>query len=278
MEVHVLFAVLFAAIMHASWNAVIRSGGDRFQGMLLLTVTQALMGVLMALFVPLPSGAVWLWVLGSGALHTAYKLFLAAAYQHGDLSRVYPIARGAAPMIVVVAGFFLLPDSVVFKEYVGIALIGVGVMMMAQGVFKDGETRALIPLALGSAACTAGYSIVDGMGARFAGDATMFTAWLFIFDGLFFAAFTATTRGPKIFAASRRAWSIGAFAGALSLMTYWIAVWAMTVAPIALVTAVRETSVLFAVLIGVFVMKEKTSPAKILAAVVILSGIIVIRL
>ena len=278
MEFHVLLAVLFAALMHASWNAVIRGGGDRFQGMLLLTVTQALMGVLMALFVPLPTGAVWLWVLGSGALHTAYKLFLAAAYQHGDLSRVYPIARGAAPMMVVVVGFFLLPDTVAFKEYLGIGLIGVGVMMMAQGVFKDGETRSLIPLALGSAACTAGYSIVDGMGARFAGDATMFTAWLFIFDGVFFAAFTNLTRGPRVFVASRRTWSIGALAGGLSLLTYWIAVWAMTVAPIALVTAVRETSVLFAVLIGVFIMKEKASIAKLMAAIVILFGIVVIRL
>lgn len=171
-----------------------------------------------------------------------------------------------------------LPDTVQGKEYLGIALIGVGVMMMAQGVFKSGETRSLIPLALGSAACTAGYSIVDGMGARVALDATMFTAWLFIFDGMFFALFTTATRGPKAFKASRRAWMIGAFAGALSLITYWIAVWAMTKAPIALVAAVRETSVLFAVLIGIFVLGEKTSAGKIIAALVIVSGIIVIRL
>ena len=276
MEFHVLLAVLFAALMHASWNAVIRSGGDRFQGMLLLTLTQAMMGGLMAVFVPMPNGVVWMWLLLSGVFHAAYKLFLAAAYQHGDLSRVYPIARGAAPMIVVVLGFFLLPDSVFPKEYLGIGLIGVGVMMMANGVFRDGETRALIPFALGSALCTAGYSIVDGMGARVAGDATMFTAWLFIFDGLFFIGFTGLTRGTSVFKASRRAWSIGALAGGLSLITYWIAVWAMTVAPIALVAAVRETSVLFAVLIGVFVMKEKAKTAKIIAAMVILFGIVVI--
>ena len=181
-------------------------------------------------------------------------------------------------MMVVLVGFFLLPDSVQFKEYLGIGLIGIGVMMMANGVFKDGETRSLIPLALGSAACTAGYSMVDGMGARVAGDATMFTAWLFIFDGLFFAGFTGLTRGRNVFIASRRAWRIGTLAGGLSLITYWIAVWAMTVAPIALVAAVRETSVLFAVLIGVFVMKEKANTAKIIAAMVILFGIVVIRI
>lgn len=278
MEFHVLLAVLFAALLHASWNAVIRSGGDRFQGMLLLTLTQALMGGLMAVFVPMPDGVVWAWLLLSGVLHAAYKLFLAAAYQHGDLSRVYPIARGAAPMIVVILGFFFLSDQIALKEYTGIGLIGVGVMLMAKGVFRDGEARALIPFALGSALCTAGYSIVDGMGARVAGHATMFTAWLFIFDGLFFTAFTGLTRGTAVFRASPKAWSIGAFAGALSLVTYWIAVWAMTVAPIALVSALRETSVLFAVLIGVFVMREKINTAKIFAAIVILVGVVVTRI
>ena len=245
--------------------------------MLLLTLTQGMMGLLMTLFVPLPSGIIWVWVLGSGVLHTAYKLFLAAAYQHGDLSRVYPIARGSAPIFVVVVGFFLLPDSVQAKEYFGIALIGVGVMMMANGAFKSGEARGIIPLALGSAVCTAGYSIVDGMGARVAENATMFTAWLFVFDAMLFTVFTGITRGRQVFKASRKDWTIGVFAGSLSLLTYWIAVWAMTVAPIALVAAVRETSVLFAVIIGVVILKEKVGIAKIVAAIVFLTGIVIIR-
>lgn len=278
MTLSVFLTVLFAAILHASWNAVIRNGEDRFQGMLLLTMTQGAMALAVTLFVPMPSGIVWVWVIGSGVLHTAYKLFLAAAYQHGDLSRVYPIARGSAPMFVVLAGFFLLPDSVEGQEYFGIGLIGAGVMMMAQGIFKSGEARSLIPLALGSAACTAGYSIVDGMGARVAGHATMFTAWLVVVDMILFATFTLTTRGGGVFKASRRAWIIGGLAGGLSLLTYWIVVWAMTTAPIALVAAVRETSILFAVIIGVIVLGEKASLGKISAALVILGGIIVIRI
>ena len=278
MEFHVFLAVLFAAVLHAGWNAVIRSGGDRFQGMLLLTFTQGLMALVMAAFVPLPDGIVWVWVLGSGLVHTSYKLFLAAAYQHGDLSRVYPIARGAAPMIVVLVGYFLLADTIEGKEYVGIGLIGVGVMMMAHGVFSNGESRRLIPLALGSAICTAGYTILDGMGARVAMNATMFTAWLFIFDAMFFTMYSLISRGTAVFQASSRAWGIGAFAGVLSLATYWIAVWAMTVAPIALVAAVRETSVLFAVVIGAVVLKEKVGIGKILAALVIGAGVVIIRL
>ncbi len=278
METTVFLAVLVAAFLHASWNAVIRAGGDRFQGVLLLTITQGVMGLAMAAFLPLPRGEVWLWLLASGVLHAGYKMFLAAAYRHGDLSRVYPIARGVAPMIVVLAGFFVLSDELLAKEYIGIALIGVGIILMAHGVFKKGEARALIPFALGSALCTAGYSIVDGLGARVAGSATLFIAWLFIMDAVIFSSATLLTRGARPFKASARLWGIGAFAGGLSLLTYWIAVWAMTVAPIALVTALRETSVLFAVLIGVLWMKEKADTGKIIAALIIVIGIITIRL
>ncbi len=278
MNTSVFLAVLFSALLHASWNAVIRAGNDRFQGMFLLTVSQGVMGVAMAAFVPLPKGEVWLWLLASGALHSGYKMFLAAAYKHGDLSRVYPIARGVAPMIVVVAGFFLLSDVLDGKEYAGIGLIGVGVILMAQGAFSNGEARVLIPFALGSALCTAGYSILDGLGARIAGNATQFTAWLFIFDAIVFSGVTIATSGLTRLKASRKSWFLGSFAGALSLATYWIAIWAMTVAPIALVAALRETSVLFAVLIGVFWMKERADLGKLVAALVIVSGIVLIRI
>ena len=278
METTAFLAVLFAAFLHASWNAIIRAGGNRFQGMLLLTTSQGLMGLAMVFFLPMPSGAVWLWLLASGALHAGYKMFLAAAYKHGDLSRVYPIARGVAPMLVVIAGVFFLSDRLATKEYGGIALIGVGIIMMARGVFSKGEARIMIPFALGSAACTAGYSMVDGLGARVAGNATQFIAWMFIFDALLFSAATLATSGPRHYRATLKTWAIGGFAGALSLITYWIVVWAMTIAPIALVTALRETSVLFAVIIGIVVLKEKASVGKVLAALVIVTGIVIIRL
>lgn len=277
MDTSIFLAVIFAAILHASWNAVIRAGGDRFQGMLLLTVTQGLMGLVMAGFVPLPKGEVWAWLLFSGVFHSGYKMFLAAAYKHGDLSRVYPIARGAAPMIVVLVGFFLFEERLAVKEYAGIALIGGGVILMAGGVFSNGESRALIPFALGSALCTAGYTMVDGLGARVAGNATQYTAWLFIFDAMIFSVVSLGTRGPRVFAASRQRWLVGTLAGALSLLTYWIVIWAMTLAPVAMVAALRETSVLFGVLIGVVWMKERATAGKLIAALIILAGVVLVR-
>lgn len=113
----------------------------------------------------LPRGEVWLWVIGSGILHSACKLFLAYAYEYGDLSRVYPIARGAAPMMVMLVSLLFLSDVISGYEYLGIALLGVGIVLMARGVFTDGESRRLVPLALCSALATAAYSLVDGMGA-----------------------------------------------------------------------------------------------------------------
>ncbi|MEX0969118.1 MAG: EamA family transporter [Paracoccaceae bacterium] len=278
MSVTVFLAVLFAALLHASWNAVIKTGGDRFQGMLLLTLSQGVMGLIMAMVFAWPAPAAWPWLLASGILHTAYKLFLAAAYGHGDLSRVYPIARGTAPMIVALIGVFVLADAVSGVQYASIAAVGFGVVLMAQGVFSNGEARRLLPLALGSALCTAGYSLVDGIGARLALDAAAFTGWMFFLDAVFFVVAALFWRGKPVFMASGAACKRGALAGALSLGAYWIVVWAMTKAPIALVASLRETSVLFAMLIGVFIMRERADTGKWLAGGLILCGVLLMRL
>lgn len=269
--------VLFAALMHASWNAVVKLGGDRFQGMLLLTLCQGAMGLAMALVFPVPVWAAWPWLVASGLIHTAYKLFLAAAYEQGDLSRVYPIARGTAPLIVALIGFFALGDRVSIAEYIGIALVGAGILLMAKGVFQNGEARRLLPFALASALCTAGYSLVDGVGARLAMDAAAFTGWMFLLDALSFGAVALFWRGRNAFFNPPRQWARGALAGGLSLGAYWIVVWAMTQAPIALVASLRETSVLFAMLIGVLIMGERADRGKWLAGGLILIGVAAMR-
>lgn len=278
MSAGVFFAVLFAAALHASWNAIIRFGSDKFQGMLLLSISQGLMGLGMAFFYPLPQGQTWFWLGASVTFHTAYKMFLTFAYQHGDLSRVYPIARGTAPMIVALVGAFVLADVVAPMEYLGILLVGAGILLMARGVFTNGEPRSLLPFAFGSALATAGYSLVDGTGARVSGDATMYVAWLFLLDGALFLIWGLVYRGPRAIPIGARVWGLGVAAGGASYGAYWIAVWAMTVAPIALVTALRETSVLFAVLIGVLFFREPADLGKVIAAILIVIGIVLTRI
>jgi drug/metabolite transporter (DMT)-like permease len=278
MEPGVFLAVLGAAAIHAAWNALIKSGRDRWQGMLLLTATQGAMAAALAAVLPFPDWAAWPWLLASGFFHTFYKLFLISAYQHGDLSRVYPIARGAAPVMVLCIGLVLGSDVIAWGEATGILLVSAGILAMAQGAVAGGEGRALVPFALGSAACTAGYSLADGLGARVSGQASAYVAWLFVLDVLFFSACTLLAGRAAAFRASPADWRRGLAAGALSLASYGIVVWAMTRAPIALVAALRETSVLFAMLIGVFWMGERAGRAKLAAGLAILAGIVLMRL
>ncbi len=278
MSLAVFLAVLGAALLHASWNGLIRVGSNKIGTMLVMTLTQAAIGLVIALSRPWPSQEVWLWLLASGVLHSAYKLLLTFAYEHGDLSRVYPIARGAAPAMVLVAGLAFLTDPMTPFEVLGIAVLVLGILTMARGVFTSGESLRILPFAFGSALATAGYSIVDGLGARVAGDALMFVGWMFFLDAVFFTPAALWLRGRSVWIAPGRAWVPGATAATASFAAYAIAVWAMTLAPIALVTALRETSILFAVLIGWLIFREPMTRGKGLAAGLILVGVMLTRL
>ena len=278
LTIGIFFAVLGAAFLHASWNALIKTGTSKQSAMLILAICQAAIGLIIALWRGWPVAAAWPWLIGSGVIHMFYQLFLSYAYEHGDLSRVYPIARGAAPMIVLGISSLFLSDTIAPQEFAGIVVLGAGILLMAHGVFKDGESRKLLPFALGSAVATAGYSITDGMGARAAGDPVLYVGWLMMVAGLFYVPVALAIKGPALLRAAPRGWAMGLAAGGLSLGAYSIAVWAMTKAPIAVVAAVRETSILFAVLIGWLMFGEKMTPSKALAAVIIVAGVVLTRL
>lgn len=278
MTLFVFLSVLFAAFLHALWNALIKTGTSKPTGMLIMTLSQGVLGLLIALNRPLPAAEVWGWLLASGIFHAGYKLFLAYAYEQGDLSRVYPIARGAAPLIVTVISAIALADVIAPIEYAGILVLGFGIAVMARGAFANGESRRLVPLALGSAMATAGYSLIDGLGARVAGDPVMFVGWMFALDAVLFTPACLALRGTRVLISTRRDWMLGSLAAAASYGAYAIAVWAMTQAPIALVAALRETSILFAVLIGWLVFGDRMDRAKGLAALLIVMGIVLTRL
>ncbi|MFZ5709353.1 MAG: DMT family transporter [Pseudomonadota bacterium] len=274
----VLLAVLGAALLHASWNALLKLGSSKRATMVVLSLTEVPTGLLIALSRPWPSTGVWPWIIAAGFAHLAYKLFLLYAYDFGDLSRVYPIARGAAPMLVLIVGAVFLPDRVGGWEYAGIAIVGAGIVMMAQGAFQGGENRRLVPLALGSALATATYTMIDGQGARISGDAVAYVAWVFVADGLIFSTVILSWVGRRALPAEPAEWAKGAAASLASYFSYAIAVWAMTVAPIALVAALRETSILFAVLIGWLLFAERMTQGKWLAVALIVAGVVVTRL
>lgn len=274
----VFLAVLGSAFLHAGWNALIKVGHSKVTGMVVMTLVQGGAGLAIALSRDLPEGVVWFWLAGSGVFHAFYKIFLAFAYEHGDLSRVYPIARGAAPMLVLLVSALFLTDPMTALEVGGVLILGLGILMMGTGALRSGESVRLVPYALGSAAATAGYSIVDGMGARIAGDAVTYVAWLFALDAMIFTPLMLAMRGRSAIVAPARVWGLGSMAAAASYGAYMVAVWAMTEAPIALVAALRETSILFAVLIGWLFFRERMDRLKAGAAALIVSGVALTRL
>ena len=278
MTLGVFFAVMLAALLHAGWNAIVKTSVSKQTSMFLLSVGHALIGVAVVATQPVPAPEVWPWLLASGLIHMAYQLFLAYAYEQGDLSRVYPIARGTAPMLVLVISLLFLSDQLDGNEFWGILVLGAGIVLMAHGVLKNGESRRLLPFALGSALATAGYTLADGLGARVSGTPIVYVGWLMILSALFFTPAVVALKGRAVLRADWRAWWVGMVAAAASFGAYAIAVWAMTVAPIALVGALRETSILFAVLIGWLFFGDRMDRGKIIAAALILAGVMLTRL
>lgn len=278
MSITVFLAVLAAALLHAAWNAGVKTGANKQTAMLILTVWQGLLGLLILVWRPFPAPEVWPWLLASGVVHMFYQLFLAYAYEQGDLSRVYPLARGAAPLIVLVVSVALLPDVVGPWEYAGVAVLGLGIVLMARGALVAGESRKLIPYALGAACATAAYTVIDGIGARISGDPVTYVAWLLLMSAFFYLPAVLVLKGRAIIHAPARAWRLGAVIGAASLGAYGIAVWAMTQAPIALVAALRETSILFAVLLGWLFFGDRMDGGKMIAAGLIVAGVVLTRL
>ena len=278
MTTFVLSAVLGAAFLHALWNSLVKTGTSRLSAMVILSLCEVPIGLGVALWRPVLPWQALPWLAASVVAHFCYKFFLTSAYERGDLSRVYPIARGTAPLVVTLLSGLVVTDVITPTEYIGVTVLGLGILMMAQGVFAQGENRRLLPFALGSAVATASYTLIDGQGARVAGDAIGFVAWLFVADGLSFAIGMLAFKGPDILPRQFRPWSTGVLAAAASYGAYAISVWAMTVAPIALVAALRETSILFAVLIGWLAFGERMTRGKALSAMTIVLGVVVTRL
>ncbi|MGD9799127.1 MAG: EamA family transporter [Parvularculaceae bacterium] len=274
----VFLVVLFAAFMHAAWNAIIKDRGDRFFSISTLGVAQGVITLCLTPFVGVPEKAIWGWILASSALHTGYKLFLIRAYSAGDLGQVYPLARGSAPLLSSLIALVFLHESLGPFVWAGVVTLCAGIALMS---FKGGIARALdksaVFWALGTSLFITGYTIVDAVGARAAQSAATYIVWMFVFDGLAIALVYAGVRRGRVVAALREL-PIGILTATLSLGAYWLIIWAMTQAPIGAVAALREASILFALAISVIFLKEKASGWRIASAAMILAGVALMRI
>jgi len=277
MSAFVFFAVLAAAAMHAGWNAVIKIRLDRFASISLMTLATAVVSLPVLPFVAFPSAETWSWIGASLVFHTGYKYFLTRAYDSGDLAQAYPLARGSAPLLTTIGAIVLfreMPEAVG-----GIVLLSAGTFLMSlRGGSIDGLRSRAVFYALVTSLFITGYTLTDGMGARSADTALSYAAWLYIGDGIWSSIFCILLRGPGIVRVVLPEWKSALGAGFLSAAAYAIAMWAMTKAPIAVVAALRETSILFAMMLSVLMIGETLTRWRVAAALLIVGGVAALRL
>jgi drug/metabolite transporter (DMT)-like permease len=280
MDSFVFAAVLLAAAFHASWNALIKIRLDPFLAIVLIAAAAGIASLPLLPFVPVPPLAAWPWLMLSVLTHVGYYIGLSRAYRSGDMGQVYPIARGSAPLMTAAGGAILLGENFNLIGWGGIVALTSGIFLLS--LRGGGDLAHLNRRAVGYALFTAVticcYSLVDGIGARTAGNAHGYALWLFVIDGAFISVVALLSHGPGVIPGMARHWRSGLIGGVLSLTAYWIVIWAMTVAPIALVAALRETSVLFGAGIAVVFLKEPLRATRIGAAVLIVIGLALIRL
>jgi drug/metabolite transporter (DMT)-like permease len=276
MSLSLFLLVLFAAALHAGWNAIVKLGGDKTVTTALVTGAAAAISLLLLPFLRQPAPASWLHIAASGAIHVVYFLLVARTYQAGDMGQTYPLMRGIAPLIVALAGTLWLGEPLTAGGAIGIALICAGVMGMALGSRRE-QGRA-IATAIVNAAVIAAYTLIDGFGARLSGAPAAYTLWVFLLTGLPLALWLAA-RGRRALAGYDRTtlWR-PLLGGGATLLSYALVLWAMTQASIPVVAALRETAILFGTAISVLVLKENTRPIRAAAAGVIAAGAAVIRL
>jgi drug/metabolite transporter (DMT)-like permease len=278
LQIHLALLVLLAAVMHATWNAVLKANGERFLTFTIMAATGTGLGIMAAPFVAVPEAATWPYLIASALIHTGYSVFLLRTYRHGDLSQVYPLARGTAPLaITVLAAFFAgeVPNS---AGLTGVALISLGIVSL---MFAGGRARgtALKPvlLALVTTLFIASYTVVDGLGLRGAASPWSFIVWLNILVGIPFMIGTAFFAPREFGRFLRTGWKPGFAGGVLSVVAYAIVLYALGQGAMAHVSALRETSVLFAALIGMVAFGEPLGWRRVACAIAIVAGMIVLQ-
>lgn len=278
MTVEVALAVLFAALLHASWNALIKGSADVLLKTAAIVAGAGLVALPFVLALPLPARAAWPYIAGSLATHVLYYYFMVQAYRAGDLSLAYPLMRGTAPLITALLGAVLLRELPGPVTFGGILLISVGIFALSWRPLGHPPARAAVGFALANAVVIASYTVIDATGARLSGNVGSYIAWLFVLDALPFGLWILATRGADFIAFVRaQPWKSLA-GGAASAGAYAIALWAMTRAPVAMVAALRETSVLFAALIGARLLDERLTRLRWLGVAVVVGGVMALKL
>ena len=271
-----LALVLTAAVLHAAWNAMVKAGNDRALILACVAIAHTVVGAAMIAFAPAPAPASWPYIAASGALHYLYYILLFLAYRIGDLSQVYPIARGLSPLLVSIGAFLFAGELLSLPAAAGIALISGGIALLS---FVGRRAPTAQPAALAAAVSTgvviASYSLVDGIGVRLSESAFGYTGWLFVSEALVVAV-VARRRWGQLRPLARPIATYTLLAGVSAVSAYALVIYANLLAPLGAVSAVREVSVVVAAGIGVLIFGERPWKSRVFAAAAVTAGVVLL--
>lgn len=278
----VVLIVLFGALLHASWNVIVKSGKDKYLNAVMISGAAGLIALLLIPFLPLPYAASWPYLLASTILQVCYLFLVAATYSSGDMSLAYPVMRGTPPLLVALAAGPLIGEVLGATQWLALCLISFGVLTMAfdrrNPVANGHNTSRTITLALINALFIAGYTLVDGIGVRISGNAVSYILWAFLCNAVPVVIWGVWRyRGRLVRQLKMQEHIVIAGAGA-TLGSYGLALWAMTMAPVAMVAALRETSILFAMILSLILLREHISMKRLAGALLIVCGTVLMRL
>lgn len=269
--------VLVAAALHATWNAIVKGGGDTLLTTVLVTASAALIAIVVLPFLPPPSRASWAFIAASTVFQLGYFVLVARAYRIADMSLAYPLMRGTAPLLVAVASVAWIGEPLSPRAWLGVGIICAGILSMAAAVPRNAG-KAGMALALLNAIVIAGYTLIDGVGVRRSGAPAAYTLWIFLLTGAALTAWALVARREAFRGYVGRNWQLGLIGGAGTISSYGLALWAMTIAPVAVVAALRETSILFGTAISAILLHERVGPTRIMAVCIIAVGAAALRL
>ena len=277
-QVVVTLAVLLAAVLHACWNALLKGVEDRLATLVLLDLTGVVLSAALLFWAPGPAPASWGFLGLSVLLHTSYKLLLLQSYQVGDLNQVYPLARGTAPLLVAGIAWLVVGERLGPVQLVGLGGICGGLVVLLERGTSAPRKRQMVGFAVATGVAIAAYTVTDGLGVRRSGTDLGYVAWLFLLGGLPIPLYAAAARRRGLAVRLRSGLGVGVAAGVLALTAYGLVIWAQRRGALAVVAALRETSVLVAALIGTVLFSERFGGRRVVAATLIASGVVCLNL
>jgi uncharacterized membrane protein len=275
----VFAALLFAALMSATWNAIVKGGSNKYLHAVLVANGAAIIAAILLPFLRQPAPQAWLYIAASALLQAVYYKLLAAAFRTADMSHAYPMMRGTAPLLVSLVSGPLIGEALSLGKWIGVTMICTGVMGLAWEVrYRTSANSAVVRYALLNAVIIAAYTVVDGIGVRLSGAASGYLMWNLLLTALILSIWTMLTRRRELFSYAGGRLRVALVGGLATTTSYGIVLWAMTQAPIAAVAALRETSMIFVLAIAVVVFKERAGLRRYAATALIACGAVVIRL